>query len=104
MKIKDIWNIIKKHKKIFISVLIFIFFSTWIIFIDEDNLINSIKRVERIKQLEAEIKILEQKIEDLKEQNNQNSKSISEKYARETLFMKNEDEDIFIIDTLESRK
>ena len=99
-KIKRIWNIIKKNKKIFISVLIFIFFSIWVVFIDEDNLINSIKRADRIKQLEQEIQILEEKIEDLKYQNNQNSSSISDKYARETLMMKNEDEDVFIVDTL----
>jgi cell division protein FtsB len=99
-KIKEIWIFIKKNKKIFAALSIILFFSIVIVFIDTDNLINSIQRIEKIYQIEHEIQILEQKIDVLNEENNQNSSIVMEKYAREVLLMKRDNEDIFIVDTM----
>lgn len=93
-RIKQIWKFIIKYKFI-ITITAFVI---WLLFLDADNFIYQIKNTNKIEKLEHQIKEMEKTIKDLKEKNDFLSPETVEKYAREVLLMKQEDEDIFIID------
>ena len=80
---------------ILISVLFFI----WIFFIDSNSILVNIKLNKEISELKERKDILENQIQMDKKiiSNLQNPDSL-EKYAREKLYMKKENEEIFIIE------
>jgi cell division protein FtsB len=81
-------------------ILTLIVFGTWLIFFDKANIVGWIGDLNKLKNQKAqkehyekEIKRINESIKDLKE----NDESL-EKYARENLYFKNDDEDVYIIE------
>ena len=90
-------NIFKFLKSTF--GLIIIIFIIWMIFFDSNSLIVHIRYNNEIKDLKNQEEYYLREIEnDIKELKMIESDSGIEKYAREKLFMKKENEDIFIIE------
>lgn len=91
---KKILPIIKN--KFILTLFVFII---WLLFFDSNNLIDRIKEVHHLKQLEKDKKYYIERIDkDSKrlEQLKTNNKNL-EKFAREQYLMKKDNEDIFII-------
>ena len=82
-----------------IYILISIVFFIWIFFIDSNSILVNIKLNKEISELKERKDILENQIQMDKKiiSNLQNPDSL-EKYAREKLYMKKENEEIFIIE------
>ena len=80
-------------------ILISVVFFIWIFFIDSNSILVNIKLNKEISELKERKDILENQIEMDKKiiSNLQNPDSL-EKYAREKLYMKKENEEIFIIE------
>ena len=80
-------------------ILISIVFFIWIFFIDSNSILVNIKLNKEISELKERKEILENQIQMDKKiiSNLQNPDSL-EKYAREKLYMKKENEEIFIIE------
>ncbi len=80
-------------------ILISIVFFIWIFFIDSNSILVNIKLNKEISELKERKDILENQIQMDKKiiSNLQNPDSL-EKYAREKLYMKKENEEIFIIE------
>jgi len=91
---KKILPIVKNKYIITISIFII-----WLLFIDHNNLIDRIKEVHHLRQLEKDKKYYIERIDkDSKrlEQLKTNNKNL-EKFAREQYLMKKENEEIFVI-------
>jgi cell division protein DivIC len=80
-------------------MLAFLFFVIWIIFFDQNNLIDRIVAVRKYHQMEKDkiyyyekIKIDSRKLEELR-----TDRENLEKFAREQYLMKKDNEDIFIV-------
>ena len=99
----EIFKKIKKFKffKIVsnLYILISVVFFIWIFFIDSNSILVNIKLNKEISELKERKDILENQIQMDKKiiSNLQNPDSL-EKYAREKLYMKKENEEIFIIE------
>ena len=80
-------------------ILISVVFFIWIFFIDSNSILVNIKLNKEINELKERKDILENQIQTDKKiiSNLQNPDSL-EKYAREKLYMKKENEEIFIIE------
>ncbi len=80
-------------------ILISVVFFIWIFFIDSNSILVNIKLNKEIRELKERKIILENQIQMDKKiiSNLQNPDSL-EKYAREKLYMKKENEEIFIIE------
>lgn len=80
-------------------ILISVVFFIWIFFIDSNSILVNIKLNKEISELKQRKDILENQIQMDKKiiSNLQNPDSL-EKYAREKLYMKKENEEIFIIE------
>ena len=80
-------------------ILISVVFFIWIFFIDSNSILVNIKLNKEISELKERKAILEDQIQMDKKiiSNLQNPDSL-EKYAREKLYMKKENEEIFIIE------
>ena len=80
-------------------ILISVVFFIWIFFIDSNSILVNIKLNKEINELKERKDILENQIQMDKKiiSNLQNPDSL-EKYAREKLYMKKENEEIFIIE------
>jgi len=80
-------------------ILISVVFFIWIFFIDSNSILVNIKLNKEISELKERKDILENQIQIDKKiiSNLQNPDSL-EKYAREKLYMKRENEEIFIIE------
>ena len=80
-------------------ILISVVFFIWILFIDSNSILVNIKLNKEISELKERKDILENQIQMDKKiiSNLQNPDSL-EKYAREKLYMKKENEEIFIIE------
>ncbi len=80
-------------------ILISVVFFIWIFFIDSNSILVNIKLNKEISELKERKDILEDQIQMDKKiiSNLQNPDSL-EKYAREKLYMKKENEEIFIIE------
>ncbi len=82
--------------KYFLAAL---FFVIWIVFFDENNLVERFQNIQELKKLNEDKEYYKQKISDDKERlkelktNNDNL----EKFAREQYLMKKDDEDVFVI-------
>jgi cell division protein FtsB len=83
--------------KIYMGIILF--FMIWMLFFDEYNWIRIRRDSLKLKALKREAAYLQEKIISDKErlETLQNSTSELEKFARETYFMKKENEDIFVI-------
>lgn len=82
--------------KFILTILIFII---WLLFFDQNNLIDRVRELRHLRQLENDKKYYIERIDkDYKrlEQLKTNNKNL-EKFAREQYLMKKENEDIFII-------
>jgi cell division protein FtsB len=93
-----IWKKILPYVKNKYILTIFIF-SIWILFFDNNNLVDRIKEMRHLQQLEKDRKYYTERIDkDTKrlEQLKTNNKNL-EKFAREQYLMKKDDEDIFVI-------
>ena len=84
-----------KNKYILTGIIFFI----WLLIFDNNNLIDRLKGMNELKQLEKDREYYLEWIENDSKQMNEiktNKKNL-EKFAREQYLMKKEDEDIFII-------
>lgn len=84
-------------------VLVLIAASIWIVFFDQNNLINQYRLSREIKKLEQEREYYIEQIEkdSIEMERLINNPDELERYAREKYLMKKENEDIFIIETEE---
>ena len=79
-------------------------FAVWIIFFDESNLFVQRQRTRELNELNKKIELYKgqfaqtsHEIKDL-----QNDPAILEKYAREKYFMKRDNEEVFVVDSIPS--
>ncbi len=80
-------------------ILTILIFMIWILFFDRNNLIDRVKELRHLKQLEKDKKYYIERIDkDSKrlEQLKTNNKNL-EKFAREQYLMKKDNEDIFVV-------
>ena len=99
----EIINKIKKSKILKLLSNIYVFtslvFFIWIFFIDSNSVLVNLKLSNELKELKERKLLLEKQIEiDKQIISNLNNPDSLEKYAREKLYMKKENEKIFIID------
>ena len=80
-------------------VIIILFFVVWMVFFDSNSTLVHLELNEQINDLKKETQYFKNEIKkDNKEISKIQSDSGLEKYAREELFMKRDNEDIFIIE------
>ena len=80
-------------------VIIILFFVVWMVFFDSNSTLVHLELNEQINDLKKETQYFKNEIKkDNKELSKIQSDSGLEKYAREELFMKRDNEDIFIIE------
>ena len=92
--ISKILSVLKKT-----YVIIILFFVIWMIFFDTNSLLMHFELNQKIKKLENQKNYYEEEIRKDKASINEiESDSGIEKYAREKLFMKKENEEIFLIE------
>ena len=92
--ISKILNVLKKT-----YVIIILFFVIWMIFFDTNSLLMHFELNQKIKKLENQKNYYQEEIRKDKASINEiESDSGIEKYAREKLFMKKENEEIFLIE------
>ena len=99
----EIINKIKKSKILKLLSNIYVFtslvFFIWIFFIDSNSVLVNLKLSNELNELKERKLLLEKQIEiDKQIIANLNNPDSLEKYAREKLYMKKENEKIFIID------
>jgi cell division protein DivIC len=92
--IKKIWPFLKNK-----YVLISLFFVVWLIFFDQNNLIDRIVTIGKYMQMEKDVIYYNEKIKsDTKKlEELRTDRENLEKFAREQYFMKKDNEDIFIV-------
>ncbi|MDP2336527.1 MAG: septum formation initiator family protein [Bacteroidota bacterium] len=80
-------------------LIVFVAFVVWIMFFDENNLMQRQKNNQELAQLEEQVDFYKHKIEADKRKlyELQTNDANLEKFAREQFFMKKADEDIYII-------
>jgi cell division protein FtsB len=97
-QIKRIWAFILPvvRNKYILSLLVFIL---WTGIFDSYNLIDRVKDVNRLRELQKERNFFEEEIQNYRKQIRQleSSPEMLEKFAREQHLMKAKDEDVFII-------
>ena len=82
-----------------IYIIILLFFIIWMVFFDSNSTLVHLELNEQINDLKKETQYFKNEIKkDNKELSKIQSDSGLEKYAREELFMKRDNEDIFIIE------
>ncbi len=95
---KKFWHILWKvvGNKYFLGLVVF---AVWIIFFDQNNLIDRNETRKRLNQLKQDTMFYRDKIREEKEKINQlqTSPANLEKFAREQYMMKAPDEDLFVI-------
>lgn len=80
-------------------IIAFLVFLIWLMFFDRNNLVDRIRELNHLSQLEKDKVYFKERIEtDSKrlEQLKTNNKNL-EKFAREQYYMKKENEDIFVV-------
>ena len=77
-------------------------FVVWIIFFDENNLFVQRQRTRELNELKTKIEYYRTQVDLTKKElkDLQNDPAALEKYAREKYFMKRDNEEVFIIDSL----
>jgi cell division protein DivIC len=89
-----VWNVLRN--KFFLGLVVF---TVWIVFFDQNNLIDRNETKKKLNQLKQDTSFYRDKIREEKEKINQlqTSPANLEKFAREQYLMKAPDEDLFII-------
>jgi cell division protein DivIC len=92
--VKRIWPFMKNK-----YILISLFFAVWLVFFDQNNLIDRVLSIRKYSQMEKDviyykekIKLDTKKLEELR-----TDRENLEKFAREQYYMKKDNEDIFIV-------
>jgi cell division protein DivIC len=87
-------------------VVITLCFLAWIIFFADNDLVSQYKDQKESKALEEKVKYLESEIERMKARSAQLKTDTAAiiQYAREQYLMKKADEDIFVFDTVNTKK
>ena len=94
---KKLFKIPRVFRNVFF--LIFVIFLIWMIFFDTNSLLTHWELNSEINDLESEKEYYKREIEkDTKEIKELSTEDGLEKFARETYYMKKEDEDIYIIE------
>ena len=77
-------------------------FAVWIIFFDENNLFVQRQRTKELNELKTKIEYYRTQVDLTKKElkDLQNDPAALEKYAREKYFMKRDNEEVFVVDTL----
>ncbi|MGM0531352.1 MAG: FtsB family cell division protein [Bacteroidota bacterium] len=80
-------------------VLTFLIFLIWLIFFDQNNLVDRVRQMHRYEELQEEKKFYLQKIskDSAKLHQLKTNEENLEEFAREEYYMKKENEDIYII-------
>ncbi|MCF8233007.1 MAG: septum formation initiator family protein [Bacteroidales bacterium] len=80
-------------------VLTFLIFLIWLIFFDQNNLVDRVRQMNRHEELQEEKKFYQQKIkkDSVKLHQLKTNEENLEEFAREEYYMKKENEDIYII-------
>lgn len=86
--------------KYFLMLSVFVGFVVWMTFFDNNNFISKYKSYNQMKDLENEIKKVEEQTKKNKTKLDslQNNKEELERYARENYMMKTADEDIYVVE------
>jgi cell division protein FtsB len=88
-------------KSIFLNkyLIVIIFFAVFVTFFDEHSLIQRWRSAQKINRMEKELKFYQDEIKANRQKKNelQSNQENLEKFAREKYYMKNRNEDIFII-------
>ena len=94
--VASIWNN-KLIRNKFLVVLVF--FVLWILLFDENSVISQISSKKRLKKLKAdkEFYIEKIKLDSIKLEELKNNPKNLERFARENYYMKNKNEDVFVI-------
>lgn len=102
-KIKKILEKVKNWRFRYIAGVILLLFGIWILFFDNFNLVDRFQKISKLHELRETEKYYEQenlenstRLEEL-----MSGKDELEKFAREQYYMKEEDEDIFLVITEE---
>lgn len=94
----------KKVLKLFINkyLLALTAFTALILFFDKNDIFSQLKRKQELEGLNAKIEYYKQqnKLTNTELENLQNNPVTLEKYAREKFFMKRDNEEVFITDTI----
>ncbi|MDR2651153.1 MAG: septum formation initiator family protein [Prevotellaceae bacterium] len=95
----EIKKIFKRYagSKYILTLAIFV---VWLVFFDSSNIVGWINDLNDVKNKKSQKLHYQKEIERIKEnikELNENDESL-EKYARENLFLKNDDEDVYIIE------
>lgn len=103
------WKVLKQKTwfKILTNryILVLLIFTVWMLFFDTNSWLTHQKLDNEISEIKTNIKYYQSEIEqDNKVLNTLKDSVEIEKYARETYFMKRENEDVFIIKYQESLK
>ena len=79
-------------------------FAVWIIFFDESNLFVQRQRTRELNELNKKIEYYKGQVAQTRQElkDLQNDPAILEKYAREKYFMKRDNEEVFVIDSIPS--
>jgi len=91
---KKIWPWLRNKYIITISI-----FLVWIIFLSKYNLVERVRMINDIKEMERDIQYYQQQIarDSLRLRELTTNRENLEKYAREQYYMKKKNEDIFVI-------
>ncbi|MBN1184404.1 MAG: septum formation initiator family protein [Bacteroidales bacterium] len=95
MSLKQRFSKLIKNKY-FITILVFMI---WVLFFDKNNLLDRLRKINELNQLEKDRVYYQEWIENDKNRMNElrTSKDNLEKFAREEYYMKADNEDVFII-------
>ncbi|MFO7827473.1 MAG: septum formation initiator family protein [Bacteroidales bacterium] len=80
-------------------IMTFLIFLVWLLFFDRNNLVDRVRELNHLSQLEKDKKYFKERIDidsERLEQLKTNNKNL-EKFAREQYFMKKKNEDIFVV-------
>ena len=79
-------------------------FAVWIIFFDESNLFVQRQRTRELNELNKKIEYYKGQVAQTRQElkDLQNDPAILEKYAREKYFMKRDNEEVFVVDSIPS--
>lgn len=97
------WNRLKKiirHYKIY--AFTFLVFAVWLVFFDRANIVGWVSDVIDVRSKKEQKRYYEKEINRINQSINElNDNESLEKYARENLYFKNDDEDVYIIEETE---
>jgi cell division protein FtsB len=93
---------ILKNKYLIVTAI----FLVWVFFFAQYDLMSQKNQKDELKAMEQKIEYLEKEVTILQEEKNllKNDSITLEKYAREKYYMKKNNEDVFVFDTIQNNK